>query len=147
MTITIPAIRESDKPVELRSSHGELLRDSRGRPRKACRTARNGPGSMSQMRMEIKIGGTWVSATADLATAVTAPWAHLAYTWDKASGAMGLYIDGVQVGSGAAPAGGSWVAQIGSMDSRYQATIDDLRIFDHAVPAGDIATWAGQAVT
>jgi hypothetical protein len=70
-------------------------------------------------------------------------WTHVAATWDLADGCR-LYVNGVQVGSEAHNTNVQNLAvmRLGSAaedDVFYEGIMDDVRLFDHAVSAAEIA--------
>ena len=72
-------------------------------------------------------------------------WHHVAATRDGASGQIKLYVDGVEEGSGAGAIGAASAASvmnIGKTDSPggyFKGSIDDLRLYNLVLSAGDIA--------
>ncbi|NLF11917.1 MAG: hypothetical protein GX597_09015 [Anaerolineaceae bacterium] len=95
-------------------------------------------------------GGYDVRAT-DVWTA-TAGWTHVAAVFDAGRELMALYVNGVEQDRRLPPASllansdevsiGSRKGQGGSYDGSFQGQIDDVRIYDRALPAPEIAALA-----
>src|SRR5262249_33826022 len=72
-------------------------------------------------------------------------WHHLAATRNNSSGAVNVFVDGILRRSGTGPTGARTAPpnlRIGSLQSGsgfLSGTIDDVRLYDHALSAGDIA--------
>ena len=75
-------------------------------------------------------------------------WHHVAATRDNTSGAMNVYVDGVLRGSGTGPTGDRTAPptlRIGSIQTGsgfLNGAIDDVRLYNQVLTAGDIAALA-----
>jgi hypothetical protein len=90
-------------------------------------------------------GDTTVASSANINDGA---WHHLAATRNNTTGAMQVYVDGVLRGSGTGPTGSRTlptVLCIGALQpgSNYlNGTLDDVRLFNRILTAGDIAALA-----
>lgn len=79
-------------------------------------------------------------------TAVTPGWHHLAAVQDGTAGTRTLYADGVPVGTGAAQAangtGELVFAEADGVTENFSGVIDDVRIYNRALAAAEVATLA-----
>ncbi|HTJ37011.1 MAG TPA: DUF5127 domain-containing protein [Dactylosporangium sp.] len=88
-------------------------------------------------------------------TAATSVWAHLAGVYDADAGQIRLYVDGVLRGQAAYTAG--WQANgplaigrarwNGAAVDAFAGAIEDVRTYDHALPAASISAAAGLATS
>lgn len=75
-------------------------------------------------------------------------WHHLAATRNNTTGAMAVYVDGVQAGSGTGPTGSRiWPPnlRIGSLQTAnnfLNGTLDDVRLYDRILSSNEIAALA-----
>jgi chitodextrinase len=87
-------------------------------------------------------------------TVIPSVWHHYCVTWNKSDGAHKLYLDAVQVGSATNGAGGAIHPEMRAViagarnpgNDPHGGTHDDLRVFDRAVSAADIAVYMQQPV-
>jgi len=91
---------------------------------------------------------------------VSREWHHLAVTWDAVDKSLRLFADGTLVGQrnnansfapgGIGPTTRNWLGRVSfgsgitAMDWYYVGLMDDVRIYDHALSAGEIGWLAGQ---
>jgi len=78
-------------------------------------------------------------------------WHHIAATFDSATLAVDLYVDGVVTGSGTFTGWSGWsqfdqtFAGIGNPGASLAGTYDDVRIYDNALSASEVANLASAA--
>jgi Concanavalin A-like lectin/glucanases superfamily/PA14 domain len=74
---------------------------------------------------------------------VTAGWHHVAIVQDGAGNRRDLYVDGVSVGNGVAANGSGigdlWIGRSSAVET-FAGTADDVRIYNRALAASEIAT-------
>jgi hypothetical protein len=92
------------------------------------------------------VGSTGGDTTINSSVAINdGAWHHVAATRNNTSGAMAVYVDGVLSGSGTGPTGARTAPpnlRVGSIQTGsgfLNGTIDDVRLYDRVLSAGDIA--------
>lgn len=120
-----------------------------------------GPGGPEddQYTLHLRDGGHPSFVLSDVwTTMVQAPapvtlhaWTHVAGVYDSAAGQMRLYVNGTladnrslsyyNIQSTAEPV---YIGRGCNLDDFFHGTIDDVRIYDRALSAGEVATLAGQ---
>ena len=86
-------------------------------------------------------GDTTVASSANINDGA---WHHVAATRDNTSGAMKVYVDGVQSGAGTGPTGSrTWptTLRIGALrpgSNYFTGTLDDIRLYDRALGPGEV---------
>ena len=84
------------------------------------------------------------------ATATTG-WSHVAVVQDGSAGTRRLYVNGIEVASGAAQvadgAGDLWIGGAEGVNEFFAGKIDDVRIYARAIGAADVAAFASPRVT
>ena len=104
-----------------------------------------GPGGNQTM---VWSGTAWYDASTGMQIPA-GTWTHLAFTVDE--GAIKVYVDGVQKFSGInfpnvfTTTGGSFALGVNWWDAPYQGQMDDLRIYEFALTAAEIAALAQPA--
>jgi hypothetical protein len=107
-------------------------------------------GSKSRLRFRLKAGGSTTTLVASSGNLTENQWFHGAAVYDGAT--MKLYLDGVLVGTrsktGSIAAGGTVPVWIGGNPTDpsvrpWQGAIDDVRIYDRALSAAEVAALAG----
>ena len=105
-------------------------------------------GANRYLRMRIKAGGTTTTMAAPSVNLSTGQWYFAVGTYDNVSGTMKLYLDGVEVASGAHAAGGTLdtnpsvpvaLGANGTAERFFNGILDDVRVYDYALPASKIA--------
>ena len=100
------------------------------------------------LRMRIKAGGTTTTMADSSVSLSTGTWYLAAATYDNTSGTMRLYLDGVEIAVGAHAVGGALdvdpsvpvaIGANGTAQRFFNGILDDVRIYDHALPASEIA--------
>jgi len=120
----------------------------------------NTPGKYSEMVSKSRGGSPWYElgidpnnnwvfrgAASDVeGTAVASGWHHLAAVQNGAAGTRTLYVDGVPVATGQAQAAnGTGELVFGEADSvseSFSGILDDVRVYDRALAAAEVATLA-----
>lgn len=122
-----------------------------------------GVGRHGVWKLGIGTGDAWREVTAPKSAALAAgSWAHLVATFDPANGRMRLYLNGVQVAETAIPTAARLRAApvpllIGRHNqpviingtfavNMFSGLIDEVKIYDRALPAADVADGHGQAM-
>ena len=103
--------------------------------------------SMVSNRAAFGIGGadTTILSTVGINNGA---WHHLASTYNASNGAMRLYVDGIQRGSATGPVGARtaptslYLGSIRGAGGFFNGSMDEVRIYDSALPATDIARLA-----
>ena len=89
------------------------------------------------------VAGGWTNL---IGSAATTGWHHLALVQDGAAGTRRLYVDGVLAASGAAQAGDGhgelWMGGAKSVNEYFNGALDEVRIYNRALPAGEVLTMA-----
>lgn len=105
-------------------------------------------GSDRYLRMRIKAGGTTTTLADSSVNLDTGTWYLAAATYDNASGMMRLYLDGVEVASTTHAVGGALdtnpavpvaLGANGTAERFFNGVLDDVRVYDYALPASAIA--------
>ena len=105
-------------------------------------------GSDRYLRMRIKAGGTTTTLADSSVNLSPGQWYLATATYDNASGAMKLYLDGSEVASGTHAVGGALdtssavpvaIGANGSAERFFDGILDDVRIYDRALGADEIA--------
>ncbi len=109
-------------------------------------------GSKSRLRFRLKAGGSTTTLIASSGDLTENQWFHAAAVYDGVT--MKLYLDGALVGTrskaGSIAVGGNVPVWIGGNPTDpsvrpWQGAIDDVRIYDRALTAGEIMGLTGNA--
>lgn len=103
-----------------------------------------GPKVLTSMSLEMPLGGSTRTVTANISPG-RGDWLHFAATWDRTSGVMRAYIDGVESGTFTAPSGAAWMP-LGELDFVNKGTVDDLRFWNRPLTAAQVRSWMLQKV-
>ncbi len=108
-------------------------------------------GADRYLRMRIKAGGSTTTLADSTVNLNTNRWYFAVGTYDNASGEMKLYLDGVEVASRTHAVGGALdtdpavpaaIGANGTAERFFNGILDDVRIYDYALSAGEIADLA-----
>ena len=104
-------------------------------------------GSNRYIRMRIKAGGTTTTFADSSVNLAPARWYFAVGTYDNATGAMKLYLDGAEVASASHAVGGPVdtdpavpvaIGANGTAERFFDGILDDVRIYDRAMDATEI---------
>ena len=104
-------------------------------------------GSNRYLRMRIKAGGTTTTLADSSVNLSTGTWYLATATYDSATGAMRLYLDGVEVASTTHAVGGALdtnpavpvaLGANGTAERFFNGILDDVRIYNRALGASEI---------
>ena len=104
-------------------------------------------GSNRYLRMRIKAGGTTTTLADSSVNLATGQWYFAVATYDN-SGAMKLYLDGVEIRSGthsvtgpvdAGPTVPVAIGANGTAERFFDGILDDVRVYDRALSATEIS--------
>jgi hypothetical protein len=105
-------------------------------------------GSNRYIRMRIKAGGTTTTLADSSVNLTTNQWYFAAATYDNASAAMKLYLDGAEVASATHAVGGAVdtgptvpvaIGANGTLERFFDGVLDDIRIYNRALNATEIS--------
>ena len=105
-------------------------------------------GANRYLRMRIKAGGTTTTMADSTVNLSTGQWYFAVATYDNASGAMKLYLDGAEVKSGTHAVGGAVdtgpavpiaIGANGTAERFFDGILDDVRVYDRALNATEIS--------
>lgn len=118
------------------------------------------PGKVSP-ELWVRVGGKYVVARAE--NAVTAgQWSHIAATYDAASGALRVFVDGREAGTATATGGGKVqnptgaarsfvvggdISSSGTVEYPFEGTIATAKIFGEPLAAASVERLAAHALT
>jgi hypothetical protein len=100
------------------------------------------------LRMRIKAGGTTTTLADSSENLSTGQWYFAVGTYDNTTGEMKLYLDGVEIVSGAHAIGGEVDTQAavpvaiganGTAERFFNGILDDVRVYDRALEASEIS--------